>query len=678
MLMILDLVGRAHPLVLHIPIGVLIYTYIHWMYNFVRGNKVKKADFTVPLFIAFLGTVASSISGWILAGGGGYQIETLARHKYLGIGTAVATLILLVLYKSNLKEKIFGIYFSIVMALLIGAGHNGGTLTHGERFLTKPIKPVEKEQVENLDEAHIFNDLVMPIFERKCVSCHNPNKSKGDLLFNDLAGWQKGGKNGPVLITGSPEKSAILERAHLPLVDELHMPPEGKIQLTNLELGFIKWWIKNMKDYEHKVSDLPEEPALVKFLESLQKNKFEGVELPEPIKLDKLLAHGVIAKLPSVEEPLIDVALVKGSSVSKALKKLKPYYSNIKRLDLSNSDVSDAMLKKVAKCENLKILKLNNTEISDKGVGYLSDLKSLLYLNLYKTSVTNDVFPHLKNLEKLEEVYVWQTAVSKDKADEWMLDHKDVYVDQGVDISLFGTPKLAAPKIEAREELFEDSMRITLVTNNSWADIYYSFVKNDELSEVIKYDGSFVINETTNISAYLSQEGWQNSDTVIRPFLEYGYEIVNMEISPTPSEKYPGEEKNSLINLKKGSEVFSDGRWVGFEGVDTELIVDLGDTQQVKNIVVGTLKDPNSYIFSATGIVVSTSIDGSSYQAFAKKDFGKPVPSLNGEVKNIVLDGDEVNARFIKINIEALKENPDWHAVPGAKCWLFLDEVIVG
>jgi len=564
------------------------------------------------------------------------------------------------------------------MALLTGAGHYGGTLTHGERFLTKPIKPVEKEQVENLNEAHIFNDLVMPIFERKCVSCHNPNKSKGDLLFNDLAGWKKGGENGPVLMAGFPDKSLILERAHLPMADELHMPPEGKLQLSNLELGFLKWWIQNMKDYQHKVSDLPETPSLVQYLESLKKDKYEGIEMPDPGALDKLLAHGIVAQLPSTKEPLIDVSIAKGSSVAKALKKLKPYYPNIKRLDLSNTDVSDAMLKKLANCENMKVLKLTNTAISDKGVEHLGGLKKLNYLNLYKTSVTNDVFPHLEKMEKLKEVYVWQTQVSAEKVNEWMADHKGVYVNQGVDISLFGTPKLAPPQIEAQEELFEDSMRVSLVTNNSTADIFYSFVKNGEALETLKYDGSFLIEETANISAYLSQEGWVNSDTVVKPFLEYGHKIVNMDISPTPSEKYPGDEKNSLMNLKKGSETFSDGRWVGFEGVDTEFIVDLGDSQQVKNIVVGTLKDPNSYIFSAKGIVVTTSNDGKSFQAFAEKKFETPAPSLNGEVINIVLDGEEVNARYIKINIESLKRNPDWHADPGAKCWLFLDEIIVG
>jgi len=169
MLTILDLVGRAHPLVLHIPIGVLIYTYIHWVYNFVRGEKAGKTDFSTPILIAFLGTIVSSISGWILAGGGGYNEDTLTWHKYLGIATAVASLILYLLYRAKVDKKIFGIYFSMLMALLTGAGHYGGTLTHGERFLTKPIKPIEKEQVENIDEAHIFNDLVMPIFERKCV-----------------------------------------------------------------------------------------------------------------------------------------------------------------------------------------------------------------------------------------------------------------------------------------------------------------------------------------------------------------------------------------------------------------------------------------------------------------------------------------------------------------------------
>ena len=79
-----------------------------------------------------------------------------------------------------------------------------------------------------------------------------------------------------------------------------------------------------------------------------------------------------------------------------------------------------------------------------------------------------------------------------------------------------------------------------------------------------------------------------------------------------------------------------------------------------------------------TGVVVSTSVDGKSYQAYANKELGDPVQSLNAVVKNIVLDGERVKARYIKINIEALKRNTDWHPAPGAKCWLFLDEVIVG
>ncbi len=78
----------------------------------------------------------------------------------------------------------------------------------------------------------VFSAAVLPVFENSCVSCHGPEKSKGDLRVDSFAALSKGGENGPVVVPGKPADSKLMKRLLLPLEDEEHMPPEGKPQLT--------------------------------------------------------------------------------------------------------------------------------------------------------------------------------------------------------------------------------------------------------------------------------------------------------------------------------------------------------------------------------------------------------------------------------------------------------------
>ena len=50
--------------------------------------------------------------------------------------------------------------------------------------------------------------------------------------MTNIAGLTKGGENGPIWVAGDAENSALIQRVHLPLEEEEHMPPEGKPQLN--------------------------------------------------------------------------------------------------------------------------------------------------------------------------------------------------------------------------------------------------------------------------------------------------------------------------------------------------------------------------------------------------------------------------------------------------------------
>ncbi len=83
---------------------------------------------------------------------------------------------------------------------------------------------------------------VQPIFENKCLECHNPNKTKGKLLMDTAAALLKGGDTGPGFVAGKPDESEIIKRVVLPKDHDDIMPPKGGPLAAN-EIDVLKRWI---------------------------------------------------------------------------------------------------------------------------------------------------------------------------------------------------------------------------------------------------------------------------------------------------------------------------------------------------------------------------------------------------------------------------------------------------
>ena len=59
----------------------------------------------------------------------------------------------------------------------------------------------KSNNIASLDSVSLYNSVVMPILDNKCVKCHNQNKSKGDLILNSQEAMLKGGESGSVLVS---------------------------------------------------------------------------------------------------------------------------------------------------------------------------------------------------------------------------------------------------------------------------------------------------------------------------------------------------------------------------------------------------------------------------------------------------------------------------------------------
>jgi len=138
---------------------------------------------------------------------------------------------------------------------------------------------------------------VQPIFESKCLECHNPNKVKGKLLMNTAANLLKGGESGVGLIPGQPDKSLIVERLVLPKDHDDIMPPKGGPLAAN-EINVIKQWISEGAKWPEGVALRYKSPEEIKALADLQ-SKLPSLKrleiLPEKFALEtKRDSHRVI------------------------------------------------------------------------------------------------------------------------------------------------------------------------------------------------------------------------------------------------------------------------------------------------------------------------------------------------------------------------------------------------
>ena len=124
----------------------------------------------------------------------------------------------------------------------------GGNLTHGKDHLTEPLPDQLKEVLgfeipsrtlvllpESYQHLSLYSGVIQPILDQKCVSCHNPKKSKGDLLLHNLKGIMSGGTEGPIISMTNPMESEILKRIHLPREEKNTCPLKLKFNYLKLK-----------------------------------------------------------------------------------------------------------------------------------------------------------------------------------------------------------------------------------------------------------------------------------------------------------------------------------------------------------------------------------------------------------------------------------------------------------
>ncbi|MCF0059552.1 c-type cytochrome domain-containing protein [Dyadobacter sp. CY356] len=455
-------IGRFHPVLVHLPIGFLLIAALLEIGKRIGKISVSDSSISFILFWSAIGATMACIAGYLLSLGGGYDEELLSDHQWQGIGVAVFAWIawLLKSGKILIGSAIYLPALGLSTLLTFTAGHDGGSLTHGDGYLTQytpepfrslagiPPRTEDKTEIKpitDINQAIVYKDIVQPILEMRCVQCHNANKQKGGLRMDNMVMLLKGGEDGPVFVSGKALESAMIKRCLLPESDDDHMPPKGKPQLSESQITLLSWWIEQGASADKKVSDLKISEQVKPALTSLTSGSGSenaksadspvlSLQVPTPNEkaLEAVKKAGLLVMPISHDKNLLEVSAVNASAFGdQQINLFSPLSEQIIWLKLGGTKVTDTSVKELGKLKNLNKLHLEYTDVTDAGLTLLKDLQYLEYINLVGTKVTDAGLRTLASSKSLKNIYIWKSAVTENGVAEVQKLHPDLHIING-------------------------------------------------------------------------------------------------------------------------------------------------------------------------------------------------------------------------------------------------------
>jgi len=340
---------------------------------------------------------------------------------------------------------------------LIFTGHFGGVLTHGSDYLTRylpdglrqvaglPKKAdIGRLQLEDPSITTVYEALISPIIESRCVGCHNSTVQRGGLRLDEPEFITKGGDSGPVIVSGLSDESQLIQRIWLPAISNDRMPPAESPQLTIAEAELLRWWVDAGASFGELLPDAEWSPSTQTIVYYMGLGEIRtGIYALETAPPDSMavvaLASLGLSVTPLAEnEPYLQVrctnleACADGDELHEALRQLSP---NIAWLDLGRSQVGDELMEVVAQLPHITRLYLQQTSVTDAGMSHLRELEYIEYLNLYGTDISDSGLVYFEHLPALKSLYLWQTKTTAEGVSKLQDAVPDLYINTGLSLT---------------------------------------------------------------------------------------------------------------------------------------------------------------------------------------------------------------------------------------------------
>src|SRR5450432_2260008 len=684
----LQVVGRMHPLILHFPI-VLLMLYIFW--SIVLQAKTK-ATLTGPedeigkwlLLISAFTSAITALMGFLLSKEEGYNQQALWWHKWGGVTISLFAFLWYV-YKNTIHRQKYLPQFAAIISfiLIVFTGHQGSNITHGENYLLAPVTPGKVRPKVPIEKAIVYADMVRPILETKCMSCHSSKKAKGELVMETETLLLKGGKHGVLWTSGQPDESLIIQRIHLPEAEKKHMPPAGKPQLDDDEAAILFQWIKGGANFKQKVIDLPATDTMRMLADNLfskpgeEAYDFSAASDKDVEKLNNTnrLIHPI-----ALESPALAVNFYNRQNYTTAsLKELLALKTQVVSLDMAYMPLKNEDVSIIAQFVNLRKLNLNFTTIAGKSLIDLKKLPYLHHLSLSGTTVNEKDIAALTSFPTLNSVYLWNAPIAAKQIEAVRKMNTKIQFETGFKSDTI-VLRLNPPIMETEERIVNGTpIAIKLKHYIKGAIIRYTTDgSNPDSINAAIYKDSFMMDKAAVFKARAFKPGWLGSDSVMATFYKNTFRADSIR-SLTPLDSFfkgGTVGAKTLIDGVKG-DYGRDNRWLGFRRNKMEMLLHYAEPVMVSSVTLSTQIDVGAFVMPP----VSVEVWGGTTEKNLVR-LSRITPQQPDSVKPQYMRGYDCNFKavrisYLKVVAVPVDKLPKWHPSKGQKGWVFTDEIFV-
>ena len=670
----LQVAGRMHPLILHFPIALVV------LFVFQR-LVLRLADNTLLLLAAFTASV-TALMGLFLSKEPGYDPDVLFWHKYSGVAVSFLTLAWYHWYARLQTVKFAGIGVALsCLALLTFTGDKGADITHGRNFLLAPVSTASSANRVALEDAVVFNDMVRPILQNKCMGCHNSSKAKGQLIMETTQLLLKGGKNGPVWDSSAADFGLMMHRVHLPLDDEKHMPPKGKPQLTDEEITILYQWLKHDPTRTIRVAQLPSNDTLYQLAVAMFRNGQDEDRYDFPPADEK-----TVQQLNTSYRVVYPVALASpGLNVdfyspqffqSGQLKDLESIARQVVSLDLDKMPVTDADIPAIVRFSNLRTLNLSFTGVTGAGIAQLCRLTQLKSLSLSGTPVKSGDIGCLLTMKSLRHLYLWNTAIAPGSIASAGNGGGGLDIEMGVrtDTMLI---RLNPPILQNDERILLQPVPLRLKHYVPGVAIRYTLDGSSPDSNSRLYSGALPFSENAVLKVRAFKKGWLPSDSVETRFYTERYKPDSVIMLRPLDSNYKGRGPKTVIDLDKGDLNWASGKWLGFRRNEMECVLLFSEPVEAHEVTLSSMINTGASIMPPAGIEVWGGADPHAMRLLGRLTPDTARPSTPPGLPGYDIAFRPTNLRCIKVILKPVGKLPEWQIERGKPGWAFVDEIFV-
>jgi hypothetical protein len=674
----LQWMGRFHPLALHFPIvfGILISIYFLFFQN--RRIPVDTEKLLLAVNALFASVVA--IFGILLSLQNSYEGEIINLHKWGGL--AVAILSWLFLYILNLKVVIKRIVAVLFLIVLIGSTHKGAQLTHGVNALSFP-KSVSSEtgiEITADSTATVYQLGVAPILSQKCISCHGMEKSKANLQLHSPESILKGSENGDVLKAGLNGESVLFKSIHLPLDDEDHMPPDGKLQLTPDELRILTLWIKSGGNFDARINELAKDDSLYILVNKYQAAANQKASLNFNLPgLEEFNSNYCTVNYLFNGSDEVEVNFFQGANYNREnLKRLEKIKTSIVSLNLQGMPLTQEDADIILLFSNLQKINLNSTGLDIGSLERLKTLTKLKSVSISGIDFDETEFDKFLDGAKFASVNVWSQKAGKKQFEKVIAKYPDISIIVGDNLE-DEVMKISNPTIAQDSSIFSERLNVKVKHLLKGTVIKYTTdgTEPDSLKSS-EYKNPIIFTENTVLKIKAFKPGWISSDVVQRTFYKSGIQPDTIYLVTNPHPKYQNEGAKTLINFQLGESNTSNGEWLAYRENNMEFVVGFNQQKPLKSITLNAFTNIGAYIFPIKSIAAEGSNDGKIFENIATVDFPDGKESDPREAGSFSCNFPVgTSYRYYKFTVTNLKKLPSWHRGKGEPAWIFVDELFL-